>query len=278
MNSKLVLPAPAKLNLFLHITGQREDGYHLLQTVFQFLDYGDRISLSLNRQGKIRRISQHPEVAEQDDLVVRAAHLLRKQTGTKLGVDIFVEKHLPMGGGLGGGSSDAATVLRGCNKLWQCGLSRDELAKTGLQLGADVPVFIQGFAAWAEGVGEQLTPVQPAEKWYLVIQPDVSISTAKIFRQEGLTRDCLPITIPDFLQGHGTNVLESVAVRLYPQVAKALDWLSAYAPARMTGSGSCIFAGVDSQQVAEEILVKLPEPWEGFVAKGVNVSPLEAFL
>lgn len=274
----LVLPAPAKLNLFLHITGRRADGYHELQTVFQFLDYADEIALTLNTEGKIRRISQHAGIPEQDDLTVRAARLLQKKTGTALGVDIHIKKKLPMGGGLGGGSSDAATVLHGCNRLWECGLSRQELAETGLQLGADVPVFIHGFAAWAEGVGEQLIAVKPPECWYLVVQPKVSISTAEIFSQEGLTRDCVPITIADFLQGRGTNVLESEAVRLYPDVAKALDWLSEFAPARMTGSGSCIFASVKSQQVAESILAKLPEQWDGFVARGVNVSPLEAFL
>ncbi len=278
MTTCLKLPAPAKLNLFLHIIGRREDGYHLLQTVFQFLDYSDDLELRLNTSGAIRRLSQHPGISEREDLSIRAARLLQNKTGVSAGVDLILNKVLPMGSGLGGGSSDAATVLHGCNILWECGLSRDELATLGLQLGADVPVFIHGFSSWAEGVGERLTPVQPVESWYLVVRPDVSISTAKIFRQEGLTRDCLPITIADFLQGHGTNVLESEVKRLYPEVAEALDWLSDYAPARLTGSGSCIFAAVEKQQVAESILSELPDKWEGFVARGVNVSPLEAFL
>ncbi|MEE9351437.1 MAG: 4-(cytidine 5'-diphospho)-2-C-methyl-D-erythritol kinase [Thiotrichaceae bacterium] len=280
-NQSLILPAPAKLNLFLHITGQREDGYHLLQTVFQFLDYSDEISLTLNNTGKISRILSHPlmsNISEDDDLTIKAARLLQQETGSAKGVDVGVDKILPMGGGLGGGSSDAATVLLGCNQLWKCGLSRNELAEMGLQLGADVPVFIHGFSAWAEGVGEQLTPIEPSEDWYVVIRPNVSISTVEIFRQEGLTRDCQPLTIAHFLQGHGINVLESEVRKLSPEVDEALNWLSSYSPARLTGSGSCIFSAVSDKQAAEKILAKLPKKWKGFVAKGMNVSPVESFL
>jgi len=281
LNQSLVLPAPAKLNLFLHITGQREDGYHLLQTVFQFLDYSDEIHLTINESGKIRRVSADPVMAtipEADDLTIRAATLLQQKTSTTLGIDISVDKILPMGGGLGGGSSDAATVLLGCNQLWNCGLSRDELAEIGLQLGADVPVFVKGFAAWAEGVGERLTPIEPIENWYVVVRPNVSISTVEVFRQEGLTRDCQPLTIAHFLQGHGVNVLESEVRKLSPEVDEALNWLSAYSPARLTGSGSCIFSAVSDKQAAKNILKKLPKKWKGFVAKGKNISPLESFL
>jgi len=281
LSSSLVLPAPAKLNLFLHITGQREDGYHLLQTVFQFLDYSDEIHLTINESGGIRRVSVDPVMAtipEADDLTMRAARLLQQKTATTLGIDISVDKVLPMGGGLGGGSSDAATVLLGCNQLWNCGLSRDELAEIGLQLGADVPVFVKGFAAWAEGVGERLTPIEPVESWYVVVQPNVSISTVEVFRQEGLTRDCQPLTIAHFLQGHGVNVLESEVRKLSPEVDEALNWLSTYSPARLTGSGSCIFSAVSDKQTAKNILKKLPKKWKGFVAKGKNISPLESFL
>ncbi len=280
-HKQLILPAPAKLNLFLHITGQREDGYHLLQTVFQFLDYSDEITLTVNDTSKISRTLSHPlmsNIPEDDDLTIKAARLLQQKAGSAKGIDINVDKILPMGGGLGGGSSDAATVLLGCNLLWKCGLSRDELAKIGLQLGADIPVFVHGFAAWAEGVGEQLTPIEPSEDWYVVIRPNVSISTVDIFRQEGLTRDCQPLTIAHFLQGHGINVLESEVRKLSPEVDEALNWLSSYSPARLTGSGSCIFSAVSDKQTAEKILAKLPTKWKGFVAKGMNVSPVESFL
>jgi len=273
----LKLPAPAKLNLFLHITGQRENGYHELQTAFQFLDYCDQITLTLT-SSEVRRLSEHPLVPEEDDLTVRAAKLLQKHTGTTLGVDIVIDKQLPMGGGLGGGSSDAATVLLGCNKLWSLGLSRQVLAEIGLQLGADIPIFIYGQAAWAEGIGEQLTPINPEEKWYVIVRPNVSISTVKIFRQKGLTRDCEPIKIATFLAGHGTNVLEPVVRKLSSEVDQAIKWLSTYSPARMTGSGSCVFAAFDDEKSAQEVFAMLPEIWEGFVAKGVNTSPLEAFV
>ncbi|MCK5726463.1 MAG: 4-(cytidine 5'-diphospho)-2-C-methyl-D-erythritol kinase [Thiotrichaceae bacterium] len=272
------LPAPAKLNLFLHITGQRDDGYHELQTVFQFLDYSDQITLTRTNDGRIKRLSEHPLVPEQDDLIIRAAKLLQVYSGTSFGVELSLEKKLPMGGGLGGGSSDAATVLLGCNKLWSLNLSRSILAKIGLQLGADIPVFIHGYSAWAEGVGEQLTPINPPQKWYLIVRPNVSISTVEIFRHKGLTRDCEPLTIADFQAGHGTNVLEPVVRKLSFEVDDAINWLSAYSPVRMTGSGSCIFASFDDKQSAQEVFALLPNIWEGFVAKGVNCSPLVNFV
>lgn len=278
MSVTLTLPAPAKLNLFLHITGQREDGYHELQTVFQFLDYSDEITLTLTEGGEVRRLSSHPLVLEQDDLTVRAAKLLQQYSGTRWGVDLSIIKRLPMGGGLGGGSSDAATVLLGCNKLWSLGLSRSVLAEIGLQLGADIPIFISGHAAWAEGIGEQLSLIKPEEKWYVIIHPNVSISTVEIFRQKGLTRDCEPITMAAFLAGEGTNVLEPVVRKLSSEVDRAIKWLSVYSPARMTGSGSCVFAAFDDRGSAQEVFALVPEVWESFIAKGVNHSPIETFL
>lgn len=270
----LVLPAPAKLNLFLHITGRRDDGYHLLQTVFQFLDYSDEITLSLNEQGTIRRLTDVPNVPEASDLMIKAATALQQHYAVKAGVTLTIDKKLPMGGGLGGGSSDAATVLHGCNQLWQLNLSTIELAKIGLQLGADVPVFVHGFAAWAEGVGEKLTPVSPLEPWYFVLHPNESISTAEIFSKQGLTRDCEPLRIAHFLAGQGVNVFEPEVAKSCPEVAKALEWLSNYSPARLTGSGSCIFAPFDDKLSAESVLARLPEKWCGFIAKGMNRSPL----
>jgi 4-diphosphocytidyl-2-C-methyl-D-erythritol kinase len=278
MEESIVLPAPAKLNLFLHITGRREDGYHLLQTVFQFLDYSDTIKLSLRNDGQINRVSGLESVPVETDLTIRAAKLLKKTTGHSSGVDIFIDKVLPMGGGLGGGSSDAATVLQGCNKLWQCGLSDEELAELGVQLGADVPVFVHGYAAWAEGVGERLEPIDLPEKWFVVIHPGVSVSTAEIFSDGGLTRDCEPIKIAAFLQGQGVNVFEPIVRKRWPEVATALDWLSGFSPARLTGSGSCLFAAFDTYNVANETLAALPQQWQGFVARGLNTSPLRLAL
>jgi len=288
--SSLTLPAPAKLNLFLHITGRRDDGYHLLQTVFQLLDFGDEITLALRLDGKIKRIKGLESVPESSDLCVRAAVLLKQYMQDEYkkevaGADISIKKVLPMGGGIGGGSSDAATVLHGLNKLWDCSLSTDELANLGLQLGADVPVFVRGFSAWAEGVGEQLTPVELEEKWFLVIHPGVSVSTAEIFLDQGLTRDCEPIKIARFLQEQDVensvkktvNVFEAVVRKKYPEVKKALDWLSKFSPARLTGSGSCLFASFDSEADANVVLTvlnTLPKNWQGFVAKGVNKSTL----
>jgi 4-diphosphocytidyl-2-C-methyl-D-erythritol kinase len=271
----LTLPAPAKLNLFLHITGRRTDGYHLLQTLFVFLDFCDEISLEVRSDSIIRRTTASVSVAEDSDLSVRAARLLQRETGCQLGANIGVLKRIPMGGGLGGGSSDAATVLQGLNRLWQCGLNDDQLATLGLQLGADVPVFVRGHAAWAEGVGEQLTPVVVPEAWYVVIHPRVHVPTAELFSAEDLTRNCPPIKLAAFHNGLGVNVFQSVVEKRYPEVAEASNWLARYAKAVLTGSGSCLFAEVSSEAEGKAILHALPEKWFGFVAKGQVVSPLQ---
>lgn len=267
-------PAPAKLNLFLHITGRRKDGYHLLQTVFQFLDYGDTLHFTARKDAEIHRVNSLPGVNEAQDLTVRAARLLKDISGYPRGIDIEVEKRLPMGGGLGGGSSDAATTLVALNHLWQLGYTKVQLAELGLQLGADVPIFVHGHAAWAEGVGEHLTPIEPPEPWYLVLIPDVSVSTAEIFAAPELTRDTPAIKIRDFLAGHGDNVCQAVVARRYPAVAESLEWLGQYGTATMTGTGACVFAAFESRPQADAILAKLPEKWRGFVAKGLNRSPL----
>lgn len=276
--STLVLPAPAKLNLFLHITGRREDGYHLLQTVFQFIDLADEITCVVNPSGEIRRLSALEGVAPGDDLVVKAARLLKEKMQLDLGVDIFVEKKLPMGGGLGGGSSDAATVLHACNQLWECQQTDAQLAEIGLQLGADVPVFVHGFSAWAEGIGEELTPILPPESWYVVISPNVTLSTAEIFSREGLTRDCDAIKMAAFLQGQGCNVFEAEARKMSSDISQALDWLNQFAPSRLTGSGSCLFAPFESRNRALEVVDQIPPQWRGFVAKGMNQSSLKIAL
>jgi 4-diphosphocytidyl-2-C-methyl-D-erythritol kinase len=268
-------PAPAKLNLFLQVTGRRGDGFHELQTVFQFLDFGDLLWFEDRPGSDIRLEGGVPGIAPEQDLILRAAYHLAGHAGVKKGLKIKVEKRLPVGGGLGGGSSDAATTLVALNTLWDLRLGADELAGLGLQLGADVPVFVRGHAAWAEGVGELLTPLDSLEQpWYLVINPAVSVSTAAIFNDPELTRNARPIKIPAFVSGEGVNHLEPVVVRRYPEVAKVLDWLSRYRPARMTGSGACVFAACENRDQAETILRQLPEPWTGFVARGCNRSPL----
>lgn len=268
-------PAPAKLNLFLHITGRRNDGYHLLQSVFQMLEYGDELSFDITHDGKISRLTDIPEVAEADDLIVRAAKLLQQTTGTALGANIQIKKVLPMGGGLGGGSSDAATVLVVLNQLWETGLNLQQLADLGLTLGADVPVFVHGVTAFVEGVGEQILAIDMPEKWFLVIHPQINVSTAKIFTDSGLTRDSSAIRICDLSGVLLTNVCEPIACKHYPEIAEAISWLSGYnRSARMTGTGACVFTEFDSQHQAEDLLQRLPEKWRGFVAKGVNQSPL----
>ncbi len=277
-----MLPAPAKLNRFIHITGRRDDGYHLLQTVFQFLDFADKISFTLRDDGVIRRIKGLEHIPQASDLCVRAAKLLQTATKSSLGVDLSIEKNLPIGGGIGGGSSDAATVLQGLNKLWSCGLSDNELAELGLQLGADVPVFVRGFSAWAEGVGEQLTPVELDENWFLVIHPKISVSTAEIFIDKSLTRDCEALKIARFLKGNKfeklSNVFEPIVRNRHPEIADALDWLSQYSPSRLTGTGACLFASFESEKKAKQVLDQLPKKWQGFVAKGLNESPLKSAL
>ena len=275
LHTSAAWPAPAKLNLFLHITGRRADGYHELQTVFQFLDRGDRLWFDVTDDGAITLAGGLPGVAPEQDLIMRAAQSLARHSGCGKGVRMRVEKRLPAGGGLGGGSSDAATTLLALNTLWGLGLAVDELAALGLQLGADVPVFVHGAAAWAEGVGEQLTPMPDLpEPWYLVLNPKVSVSTAEIFSDPQLTRNAPPLKIPAFASGTALNHLQAVVERRYPEVARALNWLEKHRPARMTGSGACVFAACEDRRQAEAILRQLPAPWTGFVARGCNRSPL----
>ena len=270
----LRLPAPAKLNLMLHIIGRREDGYHNLQTLFQFIDYCDQLSFALLEQPNISITPALPGVRAEENLIFRAARLLQQRTDTQKGVAIDIEKRVPMGGGLGGGSSNAATTLVGLNRLWNVGLSLDQLADLGLQLGADVPVFIHGYASWAEGVGERLTKVELPEPWYLVITPPCSVSTAEIFSHKELTRNTPAITIATALGHGGKNDCESVVSMLYPEVKMALEWLNQFANARMTGTGASLFASFDSRQEAEQVFKQLPSTFTGFVARGLNSSPL----
>lgn len=278
----LTWPAPAKLNLFLHITGRRADGYHELQTVFQFLDYGDELRFTVRDNGVIRALHNLPGVISEQDLTVRAARLLKENTGTSLGADIELTKRLPIGGGLGGGSSDAATTLVALNYLWKLELSMDELAKLGLRLGADVPVFVHGRAAWGEGVGERLTPMDLPEPWYLIIAPPCRVSTGEIFASPDLTRDAKPITIRDFLAGKGGNDCEVLVCRRYPEVAQALRWLGGHASARMTGTGSCVFAAfpdeTSARRVAGQFIAERPDGGQALVAQGLNLSPLHRLI
>lgn len=283
MNTCLTLPSPAKLNLFLHIVGKRPDGYHELQTLFQFLDYGDDITFTLTpEQPDIRLAESIPGVPDDDNLIIRAARALAKRAGRTLpGVIISIEKRLPMGGGLGGGSSNAATTLVGLNHLWQLHLSEDELAETGLELGADVPVFVRGRAAFGEGVGEKLTPAEPPEDWFLVLKPDCDINTGKIFSQKGLTRDTPKITIRPAFEGDASryrNDCEDIVRNLYPEVDQSLKWLSQFGPARLTGTGACIFGRFPTESAARFIWESKPSGITGFVAKGVNYSPLHQKL
>ncbi len=267
-------PAPAKLNLFLHITGRRDDGYHELQTLFQLLDHGDELAFDVTDDPVVERITDVPGVPAASDLIVGAARLLRDEAGVSRGVRIHIDKRLPMGGGLGGGSSDAATTLVALNALWGCGLSRDDLARLGQRLGADVPVFVHGHTAWAEGIGERLEPVSLPSRWFVVLRPDVHIATPALFASPELTRDCAPITIRDFLASGGDNVFEPLVRKRYPEVDKAMKWLDKFAPSRLTGTGSCIFAAVADEAQAARILAQLPAGLRGFAARGVTRSPL----
>jgi 4-diphosphocytidyl-2-C-methyl-D-erythritol kinase len=271
-------PAPAKLNLCLHIVGRRADGYHLLQTAFQFIELHDSLSFYQRPTGIIERIAGPADVPAEQDLVVRAARLLASAAGVDQGVAIALEKHIPMQAGLGGGSSDAATVLVALNHLWNCNLSVDQLAALGLKLGADVPVFVRGLASWAEGIGEQLTPVDFPELSYLVIQPPVSVSTAEIFQASELTRDTPLTTIRAFLAEGGRNDCAATVRARYPAVAQALDWLESCCEARLagrlTGTGACVFAGWTMRADAERAAAQMPANWRGFVVQGCNRSPL----
>ena len=285
-------PAPAKLNLFLHVTGRRPDGYHLLQSVFQLIGRCDMLHFDLRDDGRIVRTSEVPGVPEDQDLIVRALRLLadayaRRHGRAAPGIDVAIDKILPMGGGLGGGSSDAATALMVANHLWQAGLSRAELMALGLPLGADIPFFLFGETAFAEGVGESLQAVPGPDCWYVVIEPGVAVPTPAIFGARDLTRDTKPVTISDFSRhlsdqsdpaGFGKNDLQAVAVRLFPPVAEAVEWLGRYGRARMTGSGACVFCAFSSESEADQVLAKVPGVWNAWKAKSLNSHPLKSLL
>ncbi|EOD77235.1 4-diphosphocytidyl-2-C-methyl-D-erythritol kinase [Grimontia indica] len=273
-----VWPAPAKLNLFLYITGQRDNGYHDLQTLFQFLDYGDTLSITPNNSDEVTLSPEIEGVPAEENLIYRAAMAIKEKTGCTLGAHIHVEKVLPMGGGLGGGSSNAATTLVALNHLWETQLSVDELADMGLALGADVPVFVRGTTAFAEGVGELLQPAEAKEKWYLVAKPEVSIATAKIFGHPSLTRNTPKRTLNALLAANYENDCEKIVRELFPEVDKAISWLLEYAPSRLTGTGACVFAEFENEEDARATLNKLPDWLTGFVARGVNTSPLLSTL
>jgi len=277
-------PAPAKLNLFLYITGRRPDGYHNLQTLFQFLDYGDELQIHADQRGRIQLLTPLAGVADEDNLIVRAANLLKQaalqsnRLSADAGAQIAIEKRLPMGGGIGGGSSDAATVLVALNHLWQTGFSTEELAEMGVTLGADVPVFVHGFAAFAQGVGEELQPAAPAEKWYLVAHPGVHISTPVVFGDPDLTRDTPARSLSTLLASPFANDCEAVVRKRFREVDELVSWLLEYAPSRLTGTGACVFAEFDTESAARQVLELAPNGVRGFVARGVNVSPLQRTL
>ena len=278
-NDTLVCPAPAKLNLFLHVVGQRADGYHLLQTVFRFLDFSDELEFVSRRRCRIRLCTPLPGVPEEKDLCVRAARLLQRESGTSLGVDIFLKKRIPMGGGLGGGSSDAATTLLALNRLWALGWKRKRLLKLGLGLGADVPVFIFGENAFAEGVGEELRAIDLPSAWYLVLTPPVHVSTAEVFGSKELTRNTIPIKIPPFSVEHGHNDLEPVVCRIYPEVARSCNGSgSSTAPYCGNDRFRCLrICGVRHRAAARSALTQVPPGMNGFVAQGLDRHPLHDF-
>ena len=281
MNAPLTLPAPAKLNRMLHIVGRREDGYHALQTLFQFTDLCDHLTLAPRDDGEIHLTSEVSGVNHDDNLVVRAARLLQQHSGSALGATLTIGKQLPMGGGLGGGSSNAATALVGLNHLWRLNLPLAELARLGLQLGADVPVFVHGHSAWGEGVGELLTPVTLDTPWFVIIHPGISVSTPDVFQDPQLTRDSRPITMARALQGGAPewrNDCEAVVKERYPPIAEALNWLAQHAPSRLTGTGACLFAAFDTQQSAQAIAQLAGQHWSTWVARGLNTSPLHDAL
>ncbi|WP_455208331.1 4-(cytidine 5'-diphospho)-2-C-methyl-D-erythritol kinase [Kaarinaea lacus] len=283
MNTTDLWPAPAKLNLFLHITGRREDGYHNLQTLFQFLEFGDYLQFRIRDDGQINRTTDLADVKPQQDITVRAAGLLKQHTGCLLGADISIEKKIPMGGGLGGGSSDAATTLTALNYLWKLGLSQGELIELGSRLGADIPIFIYGQSAWAEGVGEKLQAIELPELWFVVLYPGIAVSTAELFADPELTRDARPIKIRDYFEGGTSNVFEPIVRRRYPAVDFALKWLSEQEiksthPAMMTGTGSCVFAAyqdeLSARRIAELATQQSARGWHVICAKACNESPL----
>ena len=268
-------PAPAKLNLFLNIVGKRADGYHLLQTVFHILDWGDVVRVHVRDDGEIARIGGLKDVESEKDLAIRAAHLFREHSGTRLGADVDIDKRIPAGAGLGGGSSDAATVLVALNRLWNIRAATDDLAKLGERLGADVPLFVRGRSAWAESIGEKLTPLDLPPRHYVILDPGVHASTGELFQAAELTRNSPPTTISDFLDGACTGNAFTPLVRArFPQVASALDWLNRFGDARLSGSGGCVFIATDSAQKADEIAKTCPPQFSAYRATGVNRSPL----
>lgn len=276
--STLRIPAPAKLNLLLHVTGRRADGYHLLQTIFRFIEYGDELILSLRQDGQVTRSEGPVGIEPEQDLCVRAARLLKAETGCTLGVDLRVSKRIPMGGGLGGGSSNAASVLVGLNRLWRLGLSRAALMTLGGALGADIPVFVFGRSAFAQGVGEELYPISIAPAWYVVLTPPVQVATAAVFSEPKLTRNSNPLRIPAVFAGQGRNDLEAVVRDRYTEVDRHLRWLAGHGPAIMSGSGACVFCAADSEAGARTILARLPRSMAGFVARGLDQHPLYHWL
>jgi 4-diphosphocytidyl-2-C-methyl-D-erythritol kinase len=288
MRSLHACPAPAKLNLFLHIVGRRADGYHLLQSVFQLIDRGDRLDFDLREDGRIVRTNDVPGVPEESDLIVRALRRLAdayqaRHGRAAPGIDVAVNKILPMGGGLGGGSSDAATALMAANHLWEAGFSDEELMEIGLPLGADIPFFIYGRTAFVEGVGEAMQPVDGPDCWYVVIEPGVSVPTPAIFTAEDLTRDTKPVRIADFpeanlLSEFGKNDLQAVASRLFPPVAQAIEWLGQYGAARMTGSGACVFCALPGEAQADQVLENIPSTWRAWKARSLRQHPLKSLL
>jgi 4-diphosphocytidyl-2-C-methyl-D-erythritol kinase len=269
-------PAPAKLNLMLRVVGRRADGYHLLQTVFRFLDYGDELTITVRDDGELSRGAEPADIPPESDLTLRAARLLRSRTGCAAGAHIELTKRLPVGGGLGGGSSDAATVLLALNHLWGTGLTRADLQTIALELGADVPVFVFGRSAFGEGIGEVLTPLALPPAWYVVLAPGVQVATARIFGDPDLKRDSKAIKIQGFSVSRAANDLESLVCRVYPPVARNLEWLRRYGPAMMTGSGSCVFASFETEGDARAVLSELPAGMSGFVAQGLDRHPLWA--
>ena len=275
--NSIELISPAKLNLFLLITGRREDGYHELQTLFQLLDYGDLIGFTARKDGEIYLHTNFGNLPPEENLIVRAARLLAEEMSKRgkiaPGTDVQIDKILPMGGGLGGGSSNAATTLVGLNHLWQANLSPSELMKLGVQLGADVPIFVAGKSAFAEGIGEKLTPTTIESSWYLVVDPQVSVSTAEIFSNPQLTRDSAPIKIPALAADCVRNDCQNVVEKLHPEVAKARLWLEQFGTAQLTGTGACLFAKFATQEDAISVLNRIPSDWNGFVAKGTDKSP-----
>lgn len=271
-------PSPAKLNLFLHILGRLDNGYHQLQSLFQILDIGDRLAFDVTDDGEINLDTHIPGVAHDDNLIVRAARLLHPHAPAGAGVRMHLDKQLPMGGGIGGGSSNAATALVALNQLWQCGLSTDTLAELGLTLGADVPIFVRGDTAFANGVGEALTPATLPSHWYLVVNPGIHISTGEVFSLPELPRNTPAMTWESYSFDATRNDCQQIVCDRYPEVANLLHWLVHYAPSRMTGTGACVFATFTDQNEASEVQAKLPAAWPSFVAKGLNHSPLQQKL